>query len=171
MNRALWPEAGAFGLLFFVLAWCWLALVPAAPWSSYVVNPAYLALLGASVTSVLLLALRLRPQQSERLQRLLLAAFLAAMPLIYLWAALWRSAEPSQLLTETAGLILFGGLAILGYLRSLWWLAAGIAAHGLLWDAWHHGHAHFIEAWYPLGCLLVDLALGALVMVQQLARR
>lgn len=171
MSKPSLAEAAAFALLFAVVGYCWGILVPAAPWSSYFINPAYFALVGASVTSAVLLVLRLWSPRQLRLERLALAVFLGSMPLIYLWSALWRSAEPAQLFTEAIGLLVFGGIAVLGYRGSPWWLAAGIAAHGLLWDAWHHGHAQFIEAWYPLGCLLFDVALGALVMAQQIGQR
>lgn len=39
-------------------------------------------------------------------------------------------------------------------------LALGIAAHGVLWDTWHHGRTNSMPDWYATACLVVDLGWG-----------
>jgi hypothetical protein len=55
---------------------------------------------------------------------------------------------------------------VLGYYKSFLILGLGLAAHGLGWDLWHHGSSSYIASWYPSACLLVDLALGFLLVTQ-----
>ena len=63
---------------------------------------------------------------------------------------------------EIAGFPLYAVLALLGLKRSPWFLVAGIAGHGVAWDAWHLGSA-YIPDWYALGCLLVDIGMSLYV--------
>ncbi len=170
MTTQKWLEAAGFGLLFGVIAWSWLSLVPAAPWASYALNPAYFALVAVSVTAPVYAGLRLLPRRRPVQERLLVAAFLAGMPVIYLWAALLAH-DSRGVLFEALGLIVYGGWALIGFRRSMLLLGAGIAAHGLAWDAWHHGSAGYIEPWYPFDCLIVDLAFGLLIAIQALGAR
>lgn len=171
MNTHKWLEAAGFCGLFGVVAWSWLGLAPAAPWTAYALDPAYFALVAVSITAPLYAGLRLLPRRRPDLERMLLAAFLAGMPVIYLWAAL-RAGDGGGVWLELLGLFVYGAWALLGWRRrSLLLLAAGIAAHGLAWDAWHHGRAAYIEHWYPLDCLVVDLALGLLLAIQAFAVR
>ncbi|MDR3415711.1 MAG: hypothetical protein P4L83_05955 [Nevskia sp.] len=163
-------ETGAFLLLSALLAYCWLALAPPVPLAEYAYNPAYFALAAGTLTSALYLALRLAPARTEGLERLLLALFLAAMPLIYLWAAL-RSGDRAGALIEAGGFCVYGALAFVGYRRSVALLGLGIIAHGVGWDAWHHHHAAYIEPWYPFGCFVVDAGLGLLVLVRHAGLR
>src|SRR5262249_43982093 len=93
------------------------------------------------------------------------AGFLAAMPFIYLTAALKRGSS-LDIAIELVGVPLFVGLAVFGYYKSFLVLGLGLAAHGLGWDLWHHGSYSFIACWYPSSCLLVDLALGFLLVTQ-----
>ena len=92
------------------------------------------------------------------------ALFLAVMPLIYVARSSLSGTDHGRWV-EWAGLAIFGTLAWIGYSRTPWILAAGIAAHGLLWDTWHL-HSDFIPAWYALGCLLVDVGLAGYVAVR-----
>jgi hypothetical protein len=61
---------------------------------------------------------------------------------------------------------IFVGAAALGWRGSIWWLALGIAAHGLLWDLWHYGRTAFVPDWYTVGCLVTDVSLGVYVALQ-----
>ena len=52
---------------------------------------------------------------------------------------------------------------MLGVKRSPWFLAIGMALHGLAWDAWHYRKSNYIPDWYVIACLAVDLAFGAYI--------
>lgn len=159
-------EVLGFCALFGAVLYTWARLAPVAPLPSYVLNPAYFALAAALVAVAGFGVLRLLPVRRASFERLWLAMFLAAMPMIYLWAAL-VAGDRDAIVVELWGLLVFGGLALLGYFRkSFLLLGLGIAAHGVAWDAWHHHRAGFIEPWYPLACLLIDLAFGILVAIQ-----
>jgi hypothetical protein len=156
-------EPVAFVLLFIVLFY---ALVVLAPHSALHDSMAETLAGGATVAvAVALLVLRRLPKRRWSLERSIYAAFLAAMPFIYLAAALKRGSS-SDIAIELVGVAVFVGLAVFGYYKSFLVLALGIAAHGLGWDLWHHSSASYIASWYPLACLLVDLALGFLVLTQ-----
>src|SRR5215831_16810252 len=156
-------EPVAFVLLFVVLYY---ALVALAPHSALHDSVAETLAGGAAVAvAVALLALRRLPKRRWSLERSIYAVFLAAMPCIYLAAALQRGSS-SDVAIEVVGVVVFVGLALFGYYKSFLVLGLGIAAHGLGWDVWHHGSGSYIASWYPLACLLVDLALGLLVLTQ-----
>jgi len=129
-----------------------------------------LALIGATLSSISYLGVSLLVVNSLVWRRLLLALFLAGMPLIYLWAAVLAS-DQQAIVLETVGAAVFIPLALLGYRRSLLVLGLGIAAHGIAWDVWHHHHFAYIEPWYPMGCLVVDLALSFVVAAQHFGGR
>ena len=162
-------ELPAFVLLIAVLAYAWLGLAPESPLMHPLVPP-YFATLAAVLVGAQLILLRLLPQRRLRLEKLVLALFLAGMPLIYIWAAA-LAGDHDGLMLEAIGLPLFGALALWGYLRKPALLGVGILAHGIAWDAWHHGHSAYMPDWYALGCLLVDVALGMLVFTQLRAHR
>src|SRR5262249_54200507 len=120
----------------------------------------------SSVAVALALAiLRLLPTRRLSFERLLYAAFLAGMPFIYLTTAL-KHGSGSDIARELAGVPVYVGLALFGYYKSFLVLGLGIAAHGLGWDLWHHGSAFYIASWYPVACLVIDLALGLLAITQ-----
>jgi hypothetical protein len=167
MRRSPSSWAG-LALLIGAVAWCWF-LAPSVPLASYR-NPAYLALVVATVVVGVYAILVSLPRSPRRPELVLLSTFLAAMPVVYLWAAL-RADSRDGALVESIGLFIFGAWAVVGYRRSALWLGIGIAAHGLAWDAWHQGRTSFIEPWYPLACLVVDLAFGLAVAAQHLARK
>lgn len=162
-------ELPAFALLIAVLAYAWIGLAPESP-LLHLLLPPYFATLAAVLVAAQLVVLRLLPRRRLRLEKLVLALFLGAMPLIYLWAA-WLANDAGGMKLEAVGLLLFGSLAIWGWLRSPAIIGAGIVAHGVAWDAWHHGHSAYMPDWYALGCLLVDVALGLLVFTQLRAYR
>src|SRR5215467_441761 len=157
-------EPVAFVLLFIALYY---ALVVLAPHSALYDFPMAetLAGLAAVVVAVALVVLRRLPKHRCRFERLIYAGFLAAMPFIYLAAALKRGSS-LDIAIELVGVPLFVGLAVFGYYKSFLVLGLGLAAHGLGWDLWHHGSSCYIASWYPPACLLVDLALGFLVVTQ-----
>jgi hypothetical protein len=158
------------GVLFGAFACSWLWLVSPGPLSAYVIDPAHFALVAGTAVAPAYAALALLRHRREGLEKLLLAAFLAAMPAIYLWGAL-RNHEPNAMLVEFAGFAVYAGWALVGYRRSTLLLGLGIAAHGLGWDSWHHGHASYIESWYPSACLLVDVAFALAIAAHLHARR
>jgi hypothetical protein len=123
-----------------------------------------LAVWGDLFTAVALTAIWVRGRAGARAERKILASFLASMPFVYLfnWA---REPAAGWLPVELLGAAVFIGLALLGLKRSVWFLAAGIAAHGVLWDLWHHGRTPFMPDWYALACLISDVGLGAYVAI------
>lgn len=73
-------------------------------------------------------------------------------------------ALPAELIAATA----FFVIAIVGFRTSLWWVAAGIAGHGLLFDWVVHPHLIAnpgMPVFWPAFCGSIDVALGVLVAV------
>jgi hypothetical protein len=134
-------------------------IMPIEAWSSLAEPTARAALL-MLVTVVSIVLLRIGGA-SGALERGLLCVLLASMPAIYVESGVWHEAGP-WLLLELAGLVTFASWAWFAYRRDPLVLALGIAAHGLLWDSWHHD-CHYIASWYASACLVVDL--GAAVYV------
>jgi len=119
-------------------------------------EPAVQAAVGTPFVLTALVALRVSAA-SPIWERRVLALFLLVMPTIYLGMLALHGGGPGWLGTELAGQAAFATIAIVGLRRSGWVLAAGIAAHGLLWDSWHHGRAAFMPDWYATACLIVDV--------------
>lgn len=142
-------------------------LLPAAPWSG-LDQPANVAVLGY-LAAVPLLAV-LRALRAARAERVVLAVVLALLPLVYLagWMLDGRGAWG---VVEAAGAVLFVGLAVAGAGWRPELIGAGLVAHGLLWDSWHHGRVDFVAEWYPLACALADVALGAYAWLRARAWR
>ena len=69
-----------------------------------------------------------------------------------------------DLALESIGIVVYGGAAVAGYLRRPWLIGAGIIAHGLGWDLWHHGRSSYVPDWYSAACLVVDLGVGAFAL-------
>ena len=164
MNLLARLEVPAFALLIVVVAYACAGLAPQSP-LLHPLQPPYFATLAAMGVTASLLLLRRLPRRRLSLERLTLALFLSGMPLIYVWAA-WLANDAAGMDLELFGLPVFAGLAWWGYRHSTAILGAGILAHGIAWDAWHHGHSAYMPDWYALGCLLVDVALGLLVFTQ-----
>lgn len=168
MTRLRKTEALAFILLFGLIAYYWARLVPPPLGEAdYLLNPANFAMIGATQFAVIYFLISVSVANSLAWRRILLALFLASMPMIYFWAAI-RLSDQHAILVESLGMLIFIAWAVLAYRRSLFMLGVGIAIHGIAWDAWHHHSAAYIEPWYPMGCLLVDLALFFVVAAQQL---
>jgi hypothetical protein len=157
-------EPVAFGLIFIALYYAFFVLAPRSALSEFS-RAETLAGWATVVVALALVILRLLPQRRLRVERSIYAVFLAAMPLIYFAAAL-RQGSGSEIAIELVGVFVFVGLALFGYFKSFLALGLGIAAHGLGWDLWHHSSASYIAGWYPFACLLIDLALGFLVLTQ-----
>jgi hypothetical protein len=139
------------------------AWVPAASWASSPLDPCHLACLGAIATVAALVVTSQLGDRGLRLERVMGAVFLASMPLVYVASCLaLRSVHESAPLPwlELIAVPLYGGLAALGLRRWPALLPAGIALHGLGWDAWHYGRAGCVPDWYAAGCLLLDLTMG-----------
>jgi hypothetical protein len=153
----------AFSFLYAQLAG-FFVLVP--QWSlAHLWEPVYIAVVATILTTAWITILRLRGLRGSTLERWTLALFLAGMPVVYLWSW-WRAPQAGWLGVELAGLVVFASLAALGLFRSVWFLAAGIAAHGLFWDLWHCGRTAFIPDWYTIGCLITDIGIGVYAAVE-----
>lgn len=141
-------------------------------WTLYVVpswrsagDPFLLAAVANAITVICLWVTRSRRPEAVRFERALLCVFLAGMPLVYLmgWFRARSHAASSWIWVELLGLALFAALALLGLKNSPWFLAIGIAVHGLAWDSWHYQNSAYAPDWYAVACLLVDVALAAYV--------
>jgi len=120
----------------------------------------------SAATIVLLYVTRLLGARGIAIERIVLALFLGAMPVVYIlrWLTKRDGAGSEWLWLELLGFVVFAALAVMGLKVSPWYLAAGIAAHGIAWDAWHYFTAEtYMPHWYAIACLLVDVGLGLYV--------
>ena len=154
-------EKLAFGFAAALTAGA-LYLVPS--WQTAFTDPCHLAGILSAGTILLLLVTRHLGRRGIVIERRVLALFLAGMPLVYVasWLVTRGAGAGSRWLwIEIAGFPLYTALAVLGLTRSPWFLAAGIAAHGVAWDSWHYyANTGYIPSWYAIGCFLVDVGLG-----------
>jgi hypothetical protein len=136
-------------------------LVPS--WRGFGTDPCLWASVAAVVTILVLLVTRHLGDHASLFEVRWLALFLSGMPVIYLgrWILSPRHAAGyTWLFVELGGVLLYVTLAVLG-LRRHWLLAAGIAAHGIIWDSWHYSPgSSYIPSWYAIGCLIVDVGLA-----------
>ena len=148
-------------------------------WTLYVV-PSWqapgeflLATVVGALTVACLWLTRWLGSRAIRFERTMLAGFLVAMPLVYVrgWFAARDHAASSWIWAELLGLALFAAFAALGLKNSPWFLAIGIAGHGVAWDSWHYKNSAYVPNWYALACLLVDLTLAAYVAARVPAYR
>lgn len=158
------PERFAFFGLVAQLVFT-LAIVPVSPFG-HIVEPIYLAAVSSSTITVVLMVLRLRTKRNIRVEKLLLAMFLGAMPVIYSLTAMRDGASGDVLALEMSAIAVFGALAVIGFNGSPWFLVIGIAGHGLLWDGSHHAAHLVVPGWYAVFCLVVDVMLAAYVATQ-----
>jgi hypothetical protein len=72
---------------------------------------------------------------------------------------------PQSLPAELIAATIFTVIAIIGFRTSLWWVAAGIACHGLFdWVVHPHLIANpGVPVFWPAFCGSIDVALGVLV--------
>lgn len=134
-------------------------------------QPGFHAMLVTAGVLTLVVVLRSRGRRGSVLERAALALFLALMPSVYLMSGMRNGASGHWLGLELVGQVVFAALAYWGFRSQPWALAAGIAAHGLLWDSWHHNSAPFMPDWYPPACLIVDVGWGFYVATQVSAWR
>jgi hypothetical protein len=122
------------------------------------------AVIAGAVTLLLLFVTRRLGARGIAVERAWSALFLAGMPVVYIvgWlAARGGGASGAWLWVELLGLPIYSTLALLGVMRSPWFLVGGIAAHGVAWDAWHYAlDSAYIPTWYVTGCLLADVGLS-----------
>jgi hypothetical protein len=84
-----------------------------------------------------------------------------AASLYVLFALLFRG-PANWVVTEAAGILFFGGMALAGLWRSPWWLVCGWALHPL-WDFGLHFFgpgAGVAPEWYAVSCLSFDLVVA-----------
>jgi hypothetical protein len=136
-------------------------ILPASPLGD-LSEPTCLATLASMITTLVLGVTRF-VERPRWLDRTVLAAFLAGMPLVYTWCAILRG-DHGDLAVEAIGIAIFGGAAVIGYLRAPALIGAGIIAHGLCWDSWHRASG-YVPGWYAVGCLVVDLGIGAFALM------
>jgi hypothetical protein len=165
------PDLDAIGLVLLVSSYTAAALLVPDLSLKLAGEPVFGGVVGAAALLCLIVVLRAKGRRGTALERRCLALFLLLMPTVYLTSWLRAGGERSWLWIEMGGQILYGGLAFAGLLRSPWFLAAGIAAHGLLWDSWHLGRAPFIPDWYVLACVIIDVCFAAYVAAQVRAWR
>lgn len=91
---------------------------------------------------------------------------LAVASLLYLVFAAFGPAEPSDLLLETMGLLLFGSVAVAGVRWFPPLLAAGWTAH-VAWDLLLHPvttQGSYSPWWYPVLCIGFDLLVAGFIL-------
>lgn len=150
-----------------VTGWVIISMVPS--WNELWSDPCVFAAMGAALTVLMLWASRAVGARGLKLERLNLAVFLAAMPLIYLgryWLSNAHALFGAWFWYELLGTIVFVGIAWLGMTRRAAWLGVGILAHGIGWDSWHFHHSAYVPDWYSFGCLIADLAIGSYALVR-----
>ena len=137
--------------------------VPGATWRVSPFDPCHIAVVGGVTSTATLIVTRFLGDRAVRFEPLLAAAFLFAMPPIYVASLLLSPPLGSLapwLYVELAAVPVYGALAIAGYRGRPGLLALGIAAHGIAWDAWHYGHSSYIPDWYAIACLELDVGMA-----------
>lgn len=105
------------------------------------------------------------PVEERRAAEAITLAIIAA---IYIGFAL-AERDGRNLLIELAFCVLILLVVFQGLWESRYWLAAGLAAHGI-WDLLHHHSRHVIGTrevprWYPPACLVYDFPMAAFVIL------
>jgi len=149
-------------LIIATLVGTWIGLFR-VPWQVSG-DPCLIAVVFTVIITILLWITRWQGLRAANFERYLLAGFLAYMALVYVMRYLFVSAGTGQWLwVEVLSVPIFAALAVLGIKRSPWFLAIGIALHGLAWDSWHYRNSTYMPDWYTFACLAVDLSLAAYV--------
>ena len=150
-------------LLLVITGAAALAVVP--DWTAVdLTEPSYWGIAGFLVWAVLLLA---RPRGSwtpGSVNRRLTVAFLVVVQMVYVASRLRFGGSSLELGIQLGGWAVWLLLAALGS-RSDAPLWIGCALHGL-WDAVHFGRVDFVPEWYGAACIVVDVAVGAFVLVR-----
>lgn len=98
----------------------------------------------------------------------ILAIGLVVAALVYVTFAIGRGASARWLGLESAGVLLFGGVAWLGFKGWPAVLAAGWMAH-VLWDVLLHlegAGAAYTPEWYPVLCVSFDLVVAGAILLR-----
>lgn len=118
-------------------------------------------LLGTVLTASTLLVMRLVGMHAERGAH---SAALIAIALFYVVFAV-EHGGPREIAFQGVLALLFVGLALFGFRKSLWWVVAGLVLHGV-YDIAFHGHAaNPAPEWWGPFCLAVDLILALALAV------
>jgi hypothetical protein len=160
MNKpspATWLALGVGAAPMIAMPW----LVPESPLRHPRVAH-YNGVVGYVVVMIALTALNslLSGARLAKVERIVLGVFLAAMPGVYLGDWLMFHGTSTWLAIELGGQALFAAIAVVGVWKKPSLIAVGIAAHGVLWDAWHYHAGSTTPDWYAVGCLVVDLGLA-----------
>src|SRR6266700_198544 len=132
-------------------------------WQGIVTDVCLQAAVFASATIALMYVTRFLGQRGITIERIVLALFLAGMPLVYImrWLVQRSGAGSGWLWVELLGLVVYVALAVSGLKASPWFLVVGIVGHGLAWDSWHYyTDTAYMPRWYAIACLLADIGLG-----------
>jgi hypothetical protein len=164
MQRLARLEPLAFVILFAAISSLFFKLAPESPFTHLESTP-YAATVGAAIAGIVLTVIRFLIKRNLQLEKWVFTVFLAAMPVVYLLSA-FEAGDTNGIMLQLVGLVIYGGLAVFGFLKSPLALGLGIAAHGLVWDWLHHNRSAYIENWYSLGCLIVDVAFAFLILTQ-----
>jgi hypothetical protein len=151
-------------LMIFSVVGTWIGLFK-VPWQVSG-DPCLVAAAATVVITICLWLTRFQGLRGATVERYMLAGFLVYMTLVYVMRYLFVSigrAANSWLWIEILSVPIFAVLAVLGVKRSPWFLAIGIAFHGLAWDSWHYRNSTYMPDWYIVACLTVDVTLGAYV--------
>jgi len=159
-------DADKIGLPALVLATAGGVMVVPDLDAHLLTQPSFWAVVSACLLLAAVVSVRARVGRGTSIERVGLGAFLFLMPTVYLAAWLREGGDLEWLWIELAGQVIFGAAAVYGAARSPRVLALGIAAHGLLWDTWHHGHTGFMPDWYATACLVVDVGWGFYAFTQ-----
>ena len=166
MNRSTTTKTAEIGALIaatVVTAW---TLRSISSWRGALADPCLIAIIASVGTIAFLWGSVWFGPRALKAELMLLAAFLLAMPFVYAARYLFVMNAAIQwkwLGLESVGIPLFAVPALRGLKRSPWFLALGIAAHGLGWDMWHYKNSAYIPNWYSAFCFLLDLALAMYV--------
>ena len=151
-------------LIVVTLVGTWIGLYK-VPWKVSG-DPCLVAAAATVAITTLLWVTRWQGLRGANFERYLLAGFLVFMALVYVMRYLFFSTGTTAsrwLWIEILSVAIFAPLAVIGVKRSPWFLAIGIAMHGLAWDSWHYHKSAYMPDWYILACLAVDITLGAYV--------
>ena len=138
-------------------------IVPGLPFA-HLDNPGHWGVLGYFLTLVIIMRQRVPGSRGRALQRWMVV-FLCSMPLIYIAYWLRYGGSQNWLGIELVGLLIYWGLAWMAVAKSPRYLALGIGLHAL-WDIAHYSRTEFVDDWYTLACLLVDVALAIYIAGQ-----
>jgi hypothetical protein len=165
-------HAGILVLLTAVTAWT-LNSIPS--WRGWVADPCALATLAFAAILIFFWVNFVLEKYGLKAELRWSAGALCGMPIVYIakYVVSTRSlsASDGSPRLELLAVALFGSLGWLGLTTFPWILAAGIAAHGIVWDSWHRGNSPYIPNWYAVGCFRIDVAFSAYLALRLANRR